>query len=167
MRNLGFPREILKWNRDSPVSDVSLYWWPQCDWSLWPRLGRALSPTVTRPSCRQCDNPIWFHTALLSQFHARRRSSFRLHNRHSRLLGGGALWRACTLTAFILSSTVPVIHPYCFPSWGTRVQSPGYLCETGIHRLALSRYNSPVLRYWCGLSFNLWGHSLWILSYCY
>jgi hypothetical protein len=29
----------------------------------------------------------------------------------------------------------------CFPSWGTRVQSTGgYLCETGILLLALSRY---------------------------
>jgi hypothetical protein len=36
---------------------------------------------------------------------------FRLHNRHSRLLGG-ALWRACNLTAFIYSSTGPVVHPF-------------------------------------------------------
>ncbi len=33
--------------------------------------------------------------------------------------------------------------PICFPSQGTRVQSPGgYLCETGIFLLALSRYNT-------------------------
>ncbi len=31
--------------------------------------------------------------------------------------------------------------PICFPSWGTRVQSPGgYLCETRILLLTLSRY---------------------------
>ncbi len=31
--------------------------------------------------------------------------------------------------------------PVCFPSWGTRVQTPGgYLSETGILLLALSRY---------------------------
>jgi hypothetical protein len=38
--------------------------------------------------------------------------------------------------------------PVCFPSWGTRVQSPGgYLCETGILLLALSRY--MVTPTWC------------------
>jgi hypothetical protein len=56
------------WNRDSPVSDVSLHWWPRRDWSsLWPRLRRASSRTVTRPSCRQYDNPTWSHTAFYQQ----------------------------------------------------------------------------------------------------
>jgi hypothetical protein len=48
--------------------------------------------------------------------------------------------------------------PICFPSWGTRVQSPGgYLCETGILLLALSRYigDPDVIDHcglvWCGL----------------
>jgi hypothetical protein len=36
--------------------------------------------------------------------------------------------------------------PVCFPSWGTRVQSPGgYLCETKILLLALSRYITLLL----------------------
>jgi hypothetical protein len=88
------------WNRDSPVSVVSLHWWPRRDWSsLWPRLSRASSRTVTRSSCRQCDNPTWSHTAFLSQFHARCRSPFRLHN-HGVGGWGGALWRACNLTSF-------------------------------------------------------------------
>ncbi len=40
------------------------HWWPWCDWSsLQPRLRQALVQTVTRPSCRQCDNPTWSHTA--------------------------------------------------------------------------------------------------------
>jgi hypothetical protein len=52
------------------------------------RLRWASSQTITRPSCRECDNPTWSHTALLSRFHARCRSSFRLHNRHSQLLRG-------------------------------------------------------------------------------
>ncbi len=90
MRDPGsIPRGVLLWNWDSPVIVVSLHWWPWCDWSLWPRLRRAWSRTVTRLWCRQCDNPTWSHIALLSRFHARCRSSFRLHNRHSRLLGGG------------------------------------------------------------------------------
>ncbi len=46
--------------------------------------------------------------------------------------------------------------PVCFPSWGTRVQSPGgYLCKTGILLLALSRYiGDPNMIDHCGL---VWG----------
>ncbi len=137
MRDPGsIPRGVLMWNRDSPVSVVSLHWWPQQDWSLWPRLRRDSSQTVTRLSCRQCDNPTWSHTAFLSWFHARCRSSFRLHNRYSQLLGG-ALWRACNLTAFIHSSTHPVVHLFAShheglgfnPQGGTYVK-PGFSCLT-------------------------------------
>ncbi len=105
---------VLMWNGDSPVSVVSLHWWPRCDWSfLWPRLRRALSRTVTRPSCRQCDNPTWSHTALLSRFHARCRSSFQLHNQHSRLLGGSpveSLQSHCIRTMSHRSSGLPVCY---------------------------------------------------------
>ncbi len=137
----GFnPQGVLIWNRDSPVSIVPLHWWPGHDWSLWPCLRRALSQTVTRPPCQQSDNPTWSHTALLSCFHARCRSSFRLHNRHSRLLGGSpveSLQSHCIHTQFHWSSGPPV----CFLSWGIRVQSSGgFLCETGILLLALSHY---------------------------
>jgi hypothetical protein len=133
----SIPRGVFMWNQDSPVSIVLLHWWPRRDWSLWPRLRRTLSRTITRPSCQQCDNHTWSHTAFLSQFHALCRSPFWLHNRRSRLLGGGALWRACNLTMSHLSCGLPV----CFPSWGTGVWSPGgYLCETGILLLALSCY---------------------------
>jgi hypothetical protein len=76
------------WNRDFPVSVVLLHWWPWCDLSLWPCLRQASSRTVIRPPCRQFYNPTWSHTALLSWFHTCCRSSFWLHNRHSRLLGG-------------------------------------------------------------------------------
>ncbi len=141
MRDQGsIPRGVPMWNQDSPVSVVSLHWWPWHDWSLWPRLRQALSWTVTRTSCRQCDNPTWSHTALLSRFHACCRSSFQLHNRHSRLLGGSpveSLQSHCIHTQFHWPSGPPV----CLPSWGTQVQSPGgYLCETGILLLALSHY---------------------------
>jgi hypothetical protein len=46
--------------------------------------------------------------------------------------------------------------PVCFLSWGTRVQSlGGYLCETGIFLLALSRYiGDPDVIGHCGL---VWG----------
>jgi hypothetical protein len=141
MSNAGSnPRGVLMWNRDSPVSVVLLHWWPWCDWTLWPRLRRASSRTVSRPLCRQCDNPTWSHTAFLSRFHARCRSPFQLHNRRSRLLGGSpveSLQSHFILSMSHWSSGLPV----CFPSWGTRVQTPGgYLCETGILLLALSRY---------------------------
>jgi hypothetical protein len=67
MRDPGsIPRGVLMWNWDSPVSDVSLHWWPQRDLSLWSRLRQASSRTVTRPLCWQCDNPTWSHTAILT-----------------------------------------------------------------------------------------------------
>ncbi len=55
-------------------------------WGTYVKPG-FMSWTVTRPLYWQCDNPTWSHTALLSQFHARCRSSFRLHNQHSQLQG--------------------------------------------------------------------------------
>jgi hypothetical protein len=97
-----------------------LQWWPRCDWSWWPRLRGASSQTVTRPSCWQCaDNPTWSLTARLSRFHACCRSSFRLHNRHSQLLGGSpveSLQSHYTHTMSHWSNGLPI----CFPSWGTR-----------------------------------------------
>ncbi len=137
-------------NRDSPVSIVSLHWWPRRDWSSWPHLRRASSRTITRPSCRQCDKPTWSHTAFLSRFHARCRSPFRLHNRRSRLLGE-SLWRACNLTSFSPCLTGPVDNLFASRHKGPRFKSPGgYLCETGILLLALSRYTT-VLSSGCGV----------------
>jgi hypothetical protein len=56
------------------------------------------------------------------------------------------------------SYTVPLVQwsTRLLPSWGTRVQSPGgYLCETGILLLALSRYiGDPDMIDHCGL---VWG----------
>ncbi len=138
----SIPRGVFMRNRDSPFSLVLLHWWPQRDWSLWPHLRRASSQTVTRLSCRQCNNPNWSHTALLSQFHARCRSSFRLHNRHSRLLGG----MPCGEPAISLHSyTVPLVQ------WSTRLlpqEGPGFnhqggtYLKLGILLLALPRYIS-------------------------
>jgi hypothetical protein len=125
MRDPGsIPRGALMWNRNSPVSVVSLHWWPQRDpRSLLPCLRRALSRTVTRFSCRQCDNPTWSQTALLSPFHTHCMSSFQLHNRDSQLLGGSpveSLQSHCIHTQSHWSSGSTL----CFPSWGTWVQSP-------------------------------------------
>jgi hypothetical protein len=117
------PLGVLMWNWDSPLSIVSLHWWPHHDWSLWPCLRRASSRTVTRPSCRQCDNPTWSHTAFLSQFHARCWSPFWLHNQRSWMMEGSpveSLQSHFIPTMSHWSSGLPV----CFPSQGTRVQIP-------------------------------------------
>ncbi len=125
------PGEVLMWNWDSPVSIVSLHWWPWRDWSSLPRLRRASSQTVTRPSCRQCDNPTWSHTAFLSRFHARCRSPFHLHILRSLLLEGSPVeslqshhvslvqWTTCLL---------PVTRdPGSNPQGGTYVKT-GFSC---------------------------------------
>jgi hypothetical protein len=136
------PRGVLMWNQDSPVRVVSLHWWPRRDWSSWSRLRRASSQTITRPSYRQCDNPTWSHTAFLSRFHARCRSPFRFTTDGVRCWGG-ALWRACNLTSFWSCLTGPVDYLFTSRHKGLRFKSPGgYLCETGILLLVLSRYNT-------------------------
>ncbi len=63
------------------------------------------------------------------------------------------MWRAWNLTMSCWSNGLSV----CFPSQGTQVQNPwGYLCETGILLLALSRYigDPEVIDHFCCL---VWG----------
>jgi hypothetical protein len=120
-----------------------LHWRLWHDWSFWSRLRQA---SFTRLSCRQCDNPTWSHTALLSWFHARCRSSFRPHNRHSRLMGGEPCGEpAISLHSYLVSLV----------QWTTRFLPVmrdlgsiprGYLCETGILLLALSCYSTLIKR---------------------
>jgi hypothetical protein len=51
------------------------------------------------------------------------------------------LWRACNLTSFSPCLTGPVDYLFAFRHKGPRFKSPGgYLCETGILLLAMSRY---------------------------
>ncbi len=67
-----------------------------------------------------------------------------------------SLWRACNLTAFTHSSTGPVVHSFASRHEGP-VLNPqgGFLCETGILLLALSRYiGYPDVNDHCGL---VWG----------
>jgi hypothetical protein len=120
------PRGVVMWNWDSPVSIVSLHWWPRRDWSSWPRLRQALSWTITRPSCWQCDNPTWSHTAFLSRFHAHCRSPFWLHNRRSRLLGGSPVESLqCNLTSLSPCLTFPVDYLFASRHKGPRFEFPG------------------------------------------
>jgi hypothetical protein len=130
----SIPRGVLMWNRDSPVSIVSLHWWPRRDWSSWPHLRWALSRIVIRPSCQFSDNPTWSHQLFCPglKLAAGPPSGFTTD-----IVGcwGGALWRACNLTAFIHSSTGPVVHPFAScrerpafnPQGGTYVK-PGFSC---------------------------------------
>jgi hypothetical protein len=62
------PGGVLMWNQDSPVSVVSLHCWPRSDWSFLWCLRRSSSRIITRPSCQQCDNPTWSHTAFCPGF---------------------------------------------------------------------------------------------------
>ncbi len=103
-------------------------------------------PTVTRPFCRQCDSPTWFHTAFLSRFHARCRSPFCFKTDGVGCWGGSpveSLQSHMILTVSHWSSGLPV----CFPSQGTQVQIPwGDLCEIGILLLALARFWKMIFR---------------------
>ncbi len=105
----SIPNVELMWNRDSPVSVVSLNWWPWRYWSLWPRLRRALSRTVTKPSCWQCENPLDLTQLFCPGFTLAAGPPFDITT-DIVSCWGGALWRACNLTAFTHSSTGPVIH---------------------------------------------------------
>jgi hypothetical protein len=57
------------------------------------------------------------------------------------------VWRACNLTSFSSCLTSPVDYPFASRHKGPGFKSPGgYLCETWIPLLALSRYTSIILR---------------------
>ncbi len=66
------------------------------------------------------------------------------------------MWRACNLTSFSPCLTGPVDYPFASRHKGPGFESPGgYLCETGILLLVLSRYiGDPDLIDHCGL---VWG----------
>jgi hypothetical protein len=122
MRDPGsIPRGVFMWNWDSPVSITSLHWWSCRDWSLWPRLQRALSRTITRPSWQQCDNPTWSHTQLFCPGFPLAGGPPSGFTTNIVSCWEGALWRACNLTAFIHSSTVPVVHLFA-----SRNEGPGF-----------------------------------------
>ncbi len=58
---------------------------------------------------------------------------------------GGALWRACNLTSFSPCLTDSVDYLFASRHKGPRFKYPrGYLCETWILLLAMSRYSIPI-----------------------
>jgi hypothetical protein len=70
---------------------------------------------------------------------------------------GGALWRACNLTSFSPCLTGPVDYPFAScQNKGPGFKSPGgYLCETGIPLLVLSRYTFHIKPSWKDWQLNL------------
>jgi hypothetical protein len=130
---LQSPGGVLLWNQDSPVSIVSLHWWPRHDWSLGLVWG-GLCPESSLGN--RADNVIipldltqLFCPGMLA---AGPPSSFTTD-----IVGcwGEALWRACNLTACIHSSTGPRVRPLAShhegpefnPQRGTYVK-PGFSC---------------------------------------
>ncbi len=109
------PWGVLMWNRDSPVSVVSLHWWPRRDWSsLQPRLRRASSQKLSLG--RRADNviiPLDLTQLFCPGFTlaAGPPSSFTTDG-----VGcwGGALWRAGNLTSF--SPCLTGLMDYLFAS---------------------------------------------------
>ncbi len=147
------------WNRDSPVSVVSLHWWPWCDWSLWPRPEPSLGPHadnviiplhLTQLSCPgftlAAGLPSGFTTDGVSCW-------------------GGGLWRGCNLTSFSPCLTGPVDYPFASRHKGPGFKSPGgYLCGTGILLLAMSCYKSIILHLGvcCPGVESMVGERLWV-----
>jgi hypothetical protein len=138
MRDPGsIPTGTLMWHRDSPVGVVSLNWWPRCDWSLWSRLRQVSSQALTRLSCRQCDNPSWSHTALLSRFDGFNLAAGPPFGFTTDIVGCWG-WALCRPVISLHSYTVPLVQ------WSTRLlpvmRDPG-----SIHRGVLMwDWDSPV-----------------------
>ncbi len=114
------PSGVPLWNQESPVSVVLLHWSPRMILITvfpCPSVGASLgsAPTMCKPT--------WSHTALLSRFHARCRSSFQLHNGQSWLLGGSPVESLQSHFIHTMSHWSCGL-PDCFPSWRTWVQIP-------------------------------------------
>jgi hypothetical protein len=114
------PRGVLMWNQDSPVSVVSLHWWPQRDWSfLWlhpePSLGPRADNVIIPLDLTQLFCPGFTLAAGPP-------SGFTTNG-----VGcwGGALWRACSLTSFSPCLTGPVDYLFASCHKGPRFKSPG------------------------------------------
>jgi hypothetical protein len=118
----SIPRKVLMWNRNSPVSVVTLHWWPWHDLSLClllgrnrPKLGRRADNVIIPLDLTQLFCPgftlaggphFGFTTDIVGCWGRSPMESLQSH---------------CIHTQFHWSSG----PPFCFPSWGTRVQSPG------------------------------------------
>ncbi len=130
---------VLMSNRDSPVSVVSLHWWPWGDWSLWPHPKPSLGPSADNViiplDLTQLSYPGFTLAVGLP-------SGFTTNGVGCWV---GALWRACNLTSISPCLTGPVDYPFASCHKGPGFKSPGgYLCGTRILLLALSRYSMHI-----------------------
>jgi hypothetical protein len=129
------PRGVLMWNRDSPVSVVSLHWWPRRDSNHWlcrPSLGASLGslPTMCKPGTTWSQSssvlvllPASQPTESASGGEPCEEPAVSLHSHHV--------------------SLVQVDYPFPSCHKGPEFKSPGgYYCETRILLLALSCYKS-------------------------
>jgi hypothetical protein len=130
------PRGVLVWNRDSPVSVNSLHWWPRRDWSsteLCPQLSlgtRADNVTVPLDLTQLSCPGFTLAAGLPSGFTTTESAA------GGEPCGEPAISHDSHHVSLVQWTT-------CFASRhkGPRFKSPGgYLCETGILLLALSRY---------------------------
>jgi hypothetical protein len=128
-------QRVLMWNRDSPVSFVSLHFG---DLDMDDQCGVVWAGLCPEPSLGRCADNVIIPLDLTQLFCP----GFTLASGPpsgfiTDIVGcwGGALWRACNLTAFIYSSTGPVVHPFASchegpgfkPHGGTSVK-PGFSC---------------------------------------
>ncbi len=158
------PGGVLMWNRDSPVSVVSLHWWPPRDWSstglrsqqlsLGPRADNVTVPLdLTQLSCPSfllaAGLPSGFTTDGVGCWGGGEPCGEPAisHDSHHVSL---VQWTTCLLPATRDSGSNPL---------------GGYLCETGILLLALSRYRHfNFYSYTCQVPnlktlYKLWFHS--------
>ncbi len=128
MRDPGsIPRGVLMWNLDSPVSVVSLHSWPWCD----DRYGLVWGGLCPEPSLGCRANNVIILLDLTQLFYP----GFTLAEDPpsgftTDIVGcrGGALWRACNLTAFTHSSTLPEGHLF-----GSRHVGSGFNPQGGTY----------------------------------
>ncbi len=135
----SIPSGVLMWNRDSPVSIVSLHWWPRRDWSLWPCLCGLRQPSLGR----RADNviiPLDLTQLLCPSFMLAAGSPFGFTTDIV-----GCWGEHCGEPAISPHSyTVPIVQ------WSTcllpiirdpgSIPRGGYLCETGISVVLLQNH---------------------------
>jgi hypothetical protein len=133
------PRGVLLWDRDSFVSIVSLHWWPRRDWSCGPRPELSLGPRADNVIIPLDPTQLFCPSFTLA---AGPPSGFT----SDESAAGGEPLVEPAISLLTHHTTGPVDYLFASRHKGPRFKSPGgYLSETGIHLLALSRYSMRFL----------------------
>jgi hypothetical protein len=141
------------WNRDSPVSNVSLHWWPRHDWS---------STGLRPPNCRLALMPTMWQCHLFSHsFPVPVSRSLQVSLLASQPTESAAGGEPCGEPAISHDS-----HHVSLVQWtnlfaschrGHRFKTPGGdLCETGILLIALSRYSTSLSLFLLKFRWFIW-----------